>query len=85
MYYKEFQEDFEGLNGRSKKTLWLTEVAGGTNNGTEQAAFAAALMSTTGGLADRTKYDFVERVSWFSEFNFPGFNVSVSTPAACVA
>jgi hypothetical protein len=32
--------------------------------------------SPGGGLADATKYSFVERVSWFSEFFFPGFNVT---------
>jgi hypothetical protein len=25
-YHSVFQEDFAGINGRSKKTLWLTEV-----------------------------------------------------------
>ena len=33
-------------------------------------------MSEQGGLADRTKYGAVSKVSWFSEWSFPGFNVT---------
>jgi hypothetical protein len=52
-YYTTFQEDFEGLHGRKKKTLWLTEVAAGSSNGTYVAEFAAELMSEKDGLANR--------------------------------
>merc|ERR1719428_1231060 len=30
-YYDTFTEDFEGTNGRTKKTLWLTEVSAAGN------------------------------------------------------
>ncbi|CAE8648109.1 unnamed protein product, partial [Polarella glacialis] len=42
-YYDAFQEDFEGLNGRKKKTLWLTEVAMGSNNASEIVPFVEDL------------------------------------------
>ena len=47
-YGKEFSEDFSGANGRSKKVLWLTEVAGGTADVNKQTQFATNLMSTNG-------------------------------------
>ena len=56
-------------------------MAAGYSDETKVAAFATELMATSGGLADRTKYGAVARVSWFSEFFFPGFNVS-GVPAA---
>jgi len=85
-YYKEFQEDFEGANGRTKKTLWLTEVAMGSNNGTAITRFVEDLMNSKDGLTNRNSaaeggFGYVERVSWFSEFNFASFSVSNSTPA----
>ena len=51
-YGEEFSEDFSGANGRSKKVLWLTEVAGGTADVKKQTQFATDLMSKNGvGLA----------------------------------
>ncbi len=79
-YHDAFQEDFEGTNGRSKKVLWLTEVAGGTADGKIQASFAKELMSPEGGLADRDTFGYVERVSYFSEMSFPAFNISGVVP-----
>lgn len=84
-YYKEFQEDFEGLNGRTKKTLWLTEVAMGSSNGTAITGFVHDLMNSKDGLTNRSPasqggFAFVERVSWFSEFNFGSFTVSGVAP-----
>ena len=78
-YLDHFADDFGGAGGRSKKTLWLTEVAAGSNDASQIVPFAKALMSTQGGLADRTKYAAVSHVSWFSEWFFPAFNVSGST------
>ena len=85
-YYDVFRDDFEGTNGRKKKVLWLTEVAMGSANGTEVAGFVRDLMNEEDGLANRAAaasngFGFVERVSWFSEFFFPAFNVS-GVPAA---
>ena len=82
-YLDVFPDDFAGTSGRSQKTLWLTEVAAASNDGAEVAAFASALMASSGGLADRTKYASVSHVSWFSEYFFPGFNVTghVAKPA----
>ena len=77
-YLDHFSDDFDGAGGRSKKTLWLTEVAAGSNEASEIVPFVKALMSTQGGLADRTKYAAVSHVSWFSEFFFPAFDVSGS-------
>eukprot|EP00662_Eupelagonemidae_sp_cell21_P004757 gene4757-14672_t len=58
--------DFEGTNGRKKKTLWLTEVAMGSN--------------VESGLTNRTKYSYVEKVSWFSEWAWDAFNMSGYVP-----
>jgi len=80
-YHTEFAEDFSGSNGRTKKLLWLTEVAGGTADGATQTEFATQLMSKTGGLADRSKYPYVERVSWFSEMSFPAFKLGDTVPS----
>lgn len=79
-YYSEFQEDFEGTNGRSKKTLWLTEVAAGTSDSTKIVPFVEGLMNSKTGLTNRDKYGFVQRCSWFSEYFFASFNVSGVVP-----
>ena len=76
LHLEVFADDFGGAGGRSPKELWLTEVAAGFGDETKVAAFATALMSAKGGLGDRAKYGHVARVSWFSEFFFPAFNVS---------
>lgn len=86
-YYKVFQEDFEGTNGRRVKTLWLTEVAMGSSKVTDVTGFVVDLMDPKTGLTNRAAgsvggFGYVERVSWFSEFNFPAFNVSGYAPAA---
>ena len=44
-----FAEDFEGRNGRSKKKLWLTEVAAASNNGTFVTNFVHDLLSEESG------------------------------------
>jgi len=79
-----FSDDFQGKNGRKKKTLWLTEVAYGGNDGGKVSAFVAELMNAKDGLANRdpgpTGFGYVERVSWFSEFFFPSFTVSGIDP-----
>jgi hypothetical protein len=75
-YQSQFQDDFSGSSGRSKKTLWLTEVAAGSHDGAEVVQFVKDLMATSGGLPDRSQFPEVERVSWFSEWFFPAFNVS---------
>ena len=84
-YYTTFTEDFEGSNGRKKKTLWLTEVAMGSSDGQAVAAFAENLMNPKDGLTNRapgpTGFGFVEKVSWFSEFFFNSFPMGNSTPA----
>jgi hypothetical protein len=86
-YYTVFAEDFEGSNGRKKKTLWLTEVAMGSSDGAAISAFVHDLMNPADGLTNRSPgssggFGFVEKVSWFSEFFFPPFTVSGVTPAA---
>ena len=75
-YLDVFADDFAGSAGRTVKELWLTEVAAGFSDEASVTSFAQELMSTQGGLADRAKYGRLTRVSWFSEFYFPGFNVS---------
>ena len=80
-YYDAFTEDFEGTNGRSKKTLWLTEVAYGGNDADAVAGFVEDLMNPTTGLTNRAQYPYVEKVSWFSEWMFAAFNVSGVAPA----
>lgn len=79
-YYSVFQEDFEGTNGRTKKTLWLTEVAMGSNNGTEIVSFINDLMNPTDGLTNRQQFGYVQRVSWFSEWSFGAFTTDGIVP-----
>jgi len=79
-YAKVFADDFAGANGRSKKTLWLTEVACGSANVTEITGFVDDLMNAQTGLANRDTFGFVERVSWFSDWSFDAFNVSGVAP-----
>jgi len=74
-YLAVFSEDFLGANGRSKKALWLTEVAAGYNEVSKVLPFVKELMGV-GGLSNRSRYGAVARVSWFSEFFFPAFDVS---------
>jgi hypothetical protein len=42
-----FAEDFAGTNGRSRKTLWLTEVAAATSDIAVLVPFVNSLMSTS--------------------------------------
>lgn len=79
-YYEVFREDFEGQNGRKKKTLWLTEVAMGSNDVAEIVPFVDALMNSEDGLTNRAKFWYVERVSWFSSFSFPSFKMGEYEP-----
>eukprot|EP01065_Artemidia_motanka_P043638 TRINITY_DN6082_c0_g1_i1.p2 TRINITY_DN6082_c0_g1~~TRINITY_DN6082_c0_g1_i1.p2 ORF type:complete len:351 (+),score=91.50 TRINITY_DN6082_c0_g1_i1:51-1103(+) len=79
-YYTTFQEDFEGANGRKKKTLWLTEVAMGSNHVPDIEKFVTGLMSPATGLHNRTAYGYVEKVSWFSSWSFQAFNMSGKVP-----
>ena len=55
-------------------------MAAASNDATVIVPFVQELMSTQGGLADRSKYGAVERVSWFSEWFFPSFSVLNYTP-----
>jgi hypothetical protein len=75
-----FQEDLEGTNGRNKKTLWLTEVAAGSNDSDFIAKFVDDLMNSQDGLTNRDLFGYVEKISWFSEWNFPAFKVGDYTP-----
>lgn len=82
-YYMVFKDDFDGANGRKPKTLWLTEVAAGSSDPDFVAGFAEDLMAPETGLGNRQPggaggFGFVERVSWFSEFNFGSFNLTAS-------
>eukprot|EP00729_Bicosta_minor_P004060 gene4060-9990_t len=52
-YYDVFKEDFEGLNGRTKKTLWLTEVAMASNKPAEISQFMTELLNGKDGLGNR--------------------------------
>ena len=53
-YREVFAEDFEGRNGRKKKTLWLTEVAAGSSDGSFVRGFVEDLLSPeTGALLSR--------------------------------
>ena len=45
-YKAEFADDFAGTNGRSKKTLWLTEVAAAGNDAKTVVPFVNELMAT---------------------------------------
>mmetsp|Transcript_52334 Transcript_52334/g.162404 ORF Transcript_52334/g.162404 Transcript_52334/m.162404 type:complete len:383 (-) Transcript_52334:105-1253(-) len=79
-YYEVFQEDFEGLHGRKKKTLWLTEVAMGSSNVTEILPFVEALMNPHDGLTNRAVFSYVEKVSWFSSYGFSSFSLPTYQP-----
>ena len=48
-YREVFAEDFEGRNGRKKKTLWLTEVAAGSSDGKFVRGFVEDLLSPETG------------------------------------
>lgn len=80
-YYDVFGEDFTGENGRTKKTLWLTEVAAGSSDGKFVTDFVEDLLSPSTGLKNRSLFPYVERVSWFSEFSFGSFPVGEYLPA----
>jgi hypothetical protein len=67
-YYAEFSDDFEGTNGRTKKSLWLSEVAMGSSNGTAISEFVTDLLNPTDGLTNRGEgsaggFGYVSRVS----------------------
>lgn len=66
-YIEYFKEDFEGTNGRSKKTLWLTEVAQASDNLDEAIKFVNALIPYIVSKPE------MFRVSWFSEWAFTSF------------
>ena len=53
-YYDVFGEDFAGENGRTKKTLWLTEVAAGSSDGKFVTGFVEDLLSPSTGLKSRS-------------------------------
>ncbi len=46
-YGSVFADDFAGTNSRSKKTLWLTEVAAATSDIAVLVPFVNSLMSTS--------------------------------------
>lgn len=75
-YGTAFADDFAGTGGRSAKELWLTEVAAGSSDAAVIVPFVTKLMSPAGGLADRTAFGYLARVSWFSEWSFPAFDVA---------
>lgn len=82
-YCHAFADDFEGSQGRKPKVLWLTEVAAGSSDPSFVANFVDRLMAPNTGLANRRSgsaggFGFVERISWFSEFNFGSFNLTAS-------
>jgi len=79
-YHEVFREDFEGLNGRKKKTLWLTEVAMGSNNASEILPFVESLLSAEDGLTNRALFPYVEKVSWFSSYGFSAFSLPSYEP-----
>merc|ERR1712048_1384072 len=80
-YYDVFTEDFEGTNGRTKKTLWLTEVSAASNMADIHITFINDLMNPTVGLGNRDKFHFVELVTYFSDYVFPAFATGSYTPA----
>lgn len=79
-YGKVFADDFAGTNGRSKKTLWITELAMGSDNATEIVPFIEELFRSKGGLTDTKQFPYLEAVSWFSDEAFSSFNVSGIAP-----
>jgi len=79
-YYKIFQDDFEGTNGRTKKDLWLTEVACGSNNPVAISSFIDDLMNPSTGLTNRDNYPYLSHVSWFSAYSFSAFTIDGIVP-----
>jgi hypothetical protein len=79
-YGTAFADDFAGANGRSQKTLWITELACGSNNATEIVQFINDLFDPATGLNNRTQFSYLEKVSWFSDYAFGSFNVSGVAP-----
>jgi hypothetical protein len=62
-----FAEDFEGRNGRSKKKLWLTEVAAASNNGTFVTNFVHDLLSEESGARKILFWAFVHENDRFTK------------------
>ena len=62
-YREVFAEDIEGRNGRTRKTLWLTEVAAASSNGTFVTGFVNDLLSNSTGLMNRTEFSYITHVS----------------------
>jgi Glycosyl hydrolase catalytic core len=79
-YATVFADDFAGANGRSKKSLWITEVACGSNNATEITAFIDGLFDPSTGFNNRTQFSYLSHISWFSSYAFGSFNVSGVAP-----
>jgi len=79
-YHQAFREDFEGTGGRTKKTLWLTEVTMGTNDAADLITFVDELLNPATGLQNRSAFSFVERVSWFSEWSMGAFTLGSYKP-----
>jgi len=52
----------------------------GSDNSTEIVPFIEELFSSQGGLNDKSKFPFLESVSWFSDGGFSSFNVSGIAP-----
>eukprot|EP00463_Aulacantha_scolymantha_P004796 TRINITY_DN5955_c0_g1_i1.p1 TRINITY_DN5955_c0_g1~~TRINITY_DN5955_c0_g1_i1.p1 ORF type:complete len:157 (+),score=16.97 TRINITY_DN5955_c0_g1_i1:86-556(+) len=73
-YIEVFKEDFQGLNGRKKKYLWLTEVAGAYDSLADQLKFIQELIPYLEGKAE------VFRYSWFSEWAFRSWSMNGITP-----
>jgi len=80
-YYDTFTEDFEGTNGRTKKTLGLTEVSAAGNTADVHTAFINQLFDPTTGLGNRDKFHYVELVTYFSDNSFTGFTTGSYIPA----
>lgn len=73
-YLTTFKEDFQGLNGRSKKTLWLTETAGAYDTAEDQAAYIRDLIPYINSKEE------IFRVSWFNEWSFSSFTIDNIPP-----
>jgi len=56
-----FADDFAGANGRSKKVLWLSEIAMGSSELDEIVPFVDGLMAA---LNDRAAFGFVGLIAW---------------------
>jgi len=80
-YQKVFADDFAGTNGRKKKVLWLTEVSMGSNKIGEITKFMADLLDVSTGVRNRTLFNYVEKVSWFSNWAWDAFPLDGYTPA----